>query len=55
MADTVEKKIDSGNTFFDIFVHTDQIGMEFKADTPEKRKQYVHLSGFRTKIWLKGY
>ena len=27
--------VDSGNTFFDISVNTDQIGMGFEADIPE--------------------
>ena len=33
----------SRRSIFDISVNTDQIGMGFKADTPSKRKQYVHL------------
>ena len=36
MGDTIEKAVDSGKTFFDISVNTDQIGMRFEADTPEK-------------------
>ena len=36
MADTFSKPLDSGKTIFDISVNTDQIGMVFKADTPEK-------------------
>ena len=35
MADTIEKPVDSGKTFFDMFINTDQICMGFKADTPE--------------------
>ena len=36
MVSTIEKNVDSVNTFFDIFVNTDQIDMGFEADTPEK-------------------
>ena len=36
MADTIENPFDSGKTYFDISVNTDQIGMGFEADTPEK-------------------
>ena len=30
------KTVDSGKTFFDISVNTDQIGRKFEADNPEK-------------------
>ena len=36
MVDTIEKNVDSGYTFFDIFLNTDQIGMGSEADTLEK-------------------
>ena len=36
MADITETPIDSGQTFFDFSVNTDQIGMGFEADSPEK-------------------
>ena len=32
----LSKLLDSGKTFFDISVNTDQIGVAFEADTPEK-------------------
>ena len=32
----LSKPLDSGKTFFDISVSTDQIGMGFEADSPEK-------------------
>ena len=35
MADTIEKPVDSGKTFFDISINTDQIGIGFEANTPE--------------------
>ena len=31
MADTIENPIDSGKTFFDISVNTDQIDMRFEV------------------------
>ena len=37
MADTIEKTVDSGKTFFDISFNTGQICMGFQADTPEKK------------------
>ena len=33
---TIEKPVDSGETFVDISVNTGQICMGFEADTPEK-------------------
>ena len=36
MEDTCQNPIDSGKTFFDIFVNTDHIVMGFEADTPGK-------------------
>ena len=38
----LKNPVDSGKTFFDISVNTGQIGMWFKADTPEKRHQHAH-------------
>ena len=32
----LKKPVNSGKTFFDIFVNTGQICMGFEADTPEK-------------------
>ena len=51
----LSKPFVSGKTLFDISVNTDQICMGFGAETPGKYKQHVHLSYFRTKIWLKSY
>ena len=53
MADTNENPIDSGKTFFDISVNTDQIGMGYEADIPEKFQQHAIVCDFQTKIWLK--
>ena len=39
----MSKPLESGKTFFDISVNTDQIGMGFEADTPEKLQQHVDL------------
>ena len=37
---------------FNISVNTDQIGMGFEADTPEKNESNMSIfSDFRTKIW----
>ena len=36
IADTIKNLVDSGNTFFDISVNTDQICVMFEADTPGK-------------------
>ena len=51
----LSKPLDLGKTFFDSSVNIGQIFMKFEVDTPEKRKQRVNLSDFRTKIWLKSY
>ena len=40
-ADTIEKNVDSGNTFFDSSVNTGQICKGFEADTPENWEQQV--------------
>ena len=32
----LKKPVDSGKTFFDIYISTGQIGMGFEADTIEK-------------------
>ena len=42
MADTIGNSVDSGKTFFDISVNTDQIGMGIEADTPEKMTATFH-------------
>ena len=39
----LSQSLNSSETFFDISVNTDQIGMGFEADTREKLKQLVHL------------
>ena len=36
MADTIEKRVNSGKTFFYISINIDQIGMGFEADTPKE-------------------
>ena len=36
MAGSCQKPLDPGKTFLGIPVNTDQIGMGFEADTPEK-------------------
>ena len=46
MADTIEKNIDSGKTFFDISVNTGQICIGFEADTLKKWQQHAHC------MWL---
>ena len=38
IADTIEKSIDSGKTFFDISINSDQICTGFKVDAPGKLK-----------------
>ena len=38
MADTIEKTLHSGKTFFDISGSTGQICIGFVADTPDKMK-----------------
>ena len=48
------KRLDSGKSFYGISVNTNH-DMGFEADTPEKWKQDVKLSDFRTKIWVKCY
>ena len=45
----LSKPLDSGKTFFDIYVNTDQIGMGFETDTSSTSI----FSDFQTKIWLK--
>ena len=56
MVNAIETPVDSGNTFFDIFLNTDQIGMVFEADTPKKTERNMSIySDFRTKIWLQSY
>ena len=39
MADTCQNPVNSGKTFCDISVNTDQIGMGFEADTSKKKKK----------------
>ena len=36
LTDTCQKNLDSDNTFFDIFIQTDQIDMGFEANTTVK-------------------
>ena len=55
MADTIENPIDSGITFFDISVNTDQICMRFEADILEQWQQHAIVCDFQTKVWLKSY
>ena len=55
MADSNEKNIHSGKTFFDIPVNTGQICMGFEADTLENESDMSIYSDFQTKIWLKSY
>ena len=49
------KHLDSGKTFFDASVNTDQIGMEFEADIPENEINMSIFSDLLTKIWFKTY
>ena len=51
----LSKHLDSGKTFFDATVNTDQIGMEFEADIPENEINMSIFSDLRTKIWFKTY
>ena len=53
MADTIEKTLHSGKTFFDISVTTGQICRGVEADTPESDSNRPIVCDFRTKIWLK--
>ena len=46
MADTIEKNVDSGKTFFDISINTGQICLGFEIDTMEKWQQHAHC------MWL---
>ena len=43
MADSCQTPSVQVRLYFDISLNTDQIGMGFKADTPEKRKQHAQL------------
>ena len=42
MAHNIENLADSGRTFFDISLNTDQIGIGFEADTHEKMTATCH-------------
>ena len=48
----LKKPVDSGKTFFDIFVNIGQICMGFEAD---KKRNMPIVCDFWTKLWLKGY
>ena len=39
----LSKSLDSGKTYYDIFVNTCQICIWFKADTPEKLQKLAQL------------
>ena len=47
MADTIEKAVDSGKTFFDISFNTDQIGMEFEQIPRKMKATYPLHATFR--------
>ena len=56
MVDACQNPLDSGKTFFDISLNTDQISMGFEADTQEKNESNMSIfCDFQTKIWLKSY
>ena len=50
-----ETTVDSGKTFFDIFVNISHIRMEFEVDTTENDSNMPILYDFHTKIWFKIY
>ena len=52
MADTIEKTVDSGKTFFDISVTTEKFCVGYQADTPENDSNRPIVCDLRTKIWL---
>ena len=47
----MSKPLDSGKTFFEISVNTDQIGMGFEADTPKNEINMSIFSDYQKKIW----
>ena len=51
----LSKPLDSGKTFFDSSVNTDQIGMGFEADTLENYSNMSIFCDLQTKIRLKSY
>ena len=55
MADTCQNPVDSGKTFFDISINTDQIGMGLKQIPRKNDSSMSFLSDFQTKVWLKSY
>ena len=51
----LSKPIDSGETFFDISLNTDQIGMGLTQILQKNESNLSIFSDFQTKIWLKSY
>ena len=53
MVDAIGKPVDSGNTFFDIFVKTGQVCMGFEANAPAKGRQHAYCMRLLGKDMLK--
>ena len=51
----LKNPVDSGKTFFDISIHSGQIGMGFEHIPRIHDINMPNVCDFQTKIWLKSY